>query len=306
MKDRPPKPLFLGLMLTCMILTWTINFIAGKIALRHIPVMALVTGRLELAALVMAGVYFLTPRRTKLDRRDIGMFIVLGILGVVLNQGGFTMGLKYTTVGHSAIIIALAPVMVLLLARIWGLEAISLRKGVGMALCLAGAIALGSENGFGSLGMGTLKGDLITLISVAAYALYAVLGKKVVQKYDTVTMNFFNFLTAAVFLLPLATYEWTRLDWRGVGWAGWAGMAYMAIFSSVVGYMIYYWALRHMEASRLAATTYIEPVLALILGVIILGEHLTGHLFIGGALVLTGVYITERDMGDKVLPPEPV
>ena len=79
----------------------------------------------------------------------------------------------------------------------------------------------------------------------------------------------------------------------------------MAVLSSVVAYLIYYWALRHMDASRLAATTYIEPVLAMILGAIFLGEHFTPHVLTGGALVLTGVYITERSMGDEALPPEP-
>lgn len=305
MKKQKPNPILLFTMIALMVLIWTVNFVAGKIALRHMPAMLLVSSRLELAALVMAVIYFLSPRRTKLDRRDIKTFLLLGILGVVINQGGFTLGLKYTSVGHSAIIIALAPVVVLLLAGIAGLETITRGKALGMALCFVGVIVLGSENGLGSGGAGSLVGDLITFASVTGYSIYAVLAKRVVDRYDTVTMNFFNFLIAAIVALPLASYEWVHADWTSVGWAGWAGLAYMAILSSVVGYMIYYWALRHMDASRLAATTYIEPLLAILLGAVFLGERFTAHLLAGGALVLTGVYITERSLGDEALPPEP-
>ena len=132
------------------------------------------------------------------------------------------------------------------------------------------------------------------------------MAKRVEHKYDTVTLNFFNFLVAGIILLPLAIREGLRLDWQSVGWTGWLGLAFMSICSSVIAYLIYYWALRHMEASRLAATTYVEPVFVPILSVFLLGEHFTKHLLIGGALVLAGVYITERNLGDQAVPPEPI
>jgi drug/metabolite transporter (DMT)-like permease len=295
MNNHRPNPVVLATSVAFMLIIWTINFIVGKIALRHLPALTLVSFRLVLAAIVMSAIYLATPpRRPRLDKGDGLTFVILGIVGVVLNQGGFTYGLNFTTVGHSAIIIAIAPVIVLLLARFSGLELISRRKAFGIALCFAGAVFLATENGVTSFGATTIKGDLVTLQSVFAYSIFVVLAKKVAHKYDTVTMNFFNFAVAGVALLPLAIHEAIHLDWRSVGWAGWAGLTYMSVLASVTAYMIYYWALRHMEASRLAATTYIEPVLVLILGFFILGERLTMHVAIGGALVLAGVYITER------------
>jgi len=296
----------LGAMLALMIASWSVNFIAAKIALRHLPALTLVCLRLELATVVMAVIYGLAPRRTKLDRRDIGLFFLLGILGVIVNQGGFTYGLKFTSVGHSSVLIALSPVMVLLLARFAGLETISRRKAIGIALCFTGAMALASERGLGSFGSETLSGDSITFVSVTGYAMWAVMAKKAIAKYDTISMCFFNFLAAGICLAPFTIYSCARLDWRHVGWAGWAGLGYMVVFSSVVGYLIYFWALGHMDASRVAAAVYIEPILAMGLAIVILGERLTAHLFIGSVFILSGVYITERDMGEKALPPEPV
>jgi drug/metabolite transporter (DMT)-like permease len=84
------------------------------------------------------------------------------------------------------------------------------------------------------------------------------------------------------------------LAWAGVPWEGWAGLLYMALLASVVAYLIFYWALRHLAASRLAAFTYIQPVLATLLGIEYLGERLTKNVVIGGALILAGVYLAER------------
>ena len=300
-------------MITLMVLVWTVNFVAGKLAMRHISVFVLTPFRLELAFAVMALIYFFAPGRTAARKRlrgnlqweDLKKFAVLGILGVVINQGGFTMGLGYTTVSHSAIIIALAPVTVLLMARWSGLEKISRQKAVGVAVCVAGAAVLASESWVG-FGAGTLTGDVITFISVVGYAAYAVVAKPMVVKYDTVTMNFFMFATAAIVLLPWSVVEAVRLDWRAVDWQAWAGMAYMGMCSSVLGYMIYYWALRHMEASRLAATTYIEPVLAILLGVIFVGERVTVRSAVGGLLILLGVWVAERNGGEELGPAAPV
>jgi drug/metabolite transporter (DMT)-like permease len=307
MNNHRPRPAVLLSLVSLMLFIWMINFIVGKITLRHFPVLTLVSFRLVLASLLMSAIYLCTPRKMRLERSDGPRFILLGILGVVLNQGGFTYGLNFTTAGHSSIIIAIAPVVVLILARLSGLETISRRKALGIALCFAGAIVLATENGITAFASSaTLKGDLITLQSTLAYSIFVILAKKVVEKYDTVTMNFFNFLVAGICMLPLAIRGGMQLDWRSVGWAGWAGLSFMAGCSSVIAYMIYYWALQHMEASRLAATTYIEPVFVPILGVFILGEQLTAHLLIGGALVLIGVYITERNLGERAVPPEPV
>jgi drug/metabolite transporter (DMT)-like permease len=301
-----PRPAVLFSLVTLMLVFWTINFIVGKITLRHFPVVTLVSFRLVLASIVMTLIYVATPRKTRFDRRDGPLFIILGIVGVILNQGGFTYGLNFTTAGHSAIIIAIAPVIVLILARAVGLETLSRRKAIGISLCFIGALVLAAENGFTAIGSQTLKGDLITLQSVLGYSIFVIMAKRVEHKYDTVTLNFFNFLVAGIILLPLAIREGLRLDWQSVGWTGWLGLAFMSICSSVISYLIYYWALRHMEASRLAATTYVEPVFVPILSVFLLGEHVTKNLLIGGALVLAGVYITERNLGDQAVPPEPI
>jgi drug/metabolite transporter (DMT)-like permease len=281
--------------LAAMLLVWCFNYTAGKIALRHMDPLSLASIRIELAAVLMLVVYFSRRDRSPLHLRDLWTFTYLGFLGVVLNQGFYTVGLAYTTSEHSVLVIALSPIVVLLFARAMRLEAFTPAKIAGMAIAFLGVMLLETESG--SLGHTPLVvGDVITLIGVAGFAVYSVLGKKVLARseYDAVSFNTFSLVAAAVMLLPLALRQGIELDWKSVGWAGWAGLGYMTVFSSVAAYTLFYWLLRHMEASRVAAINYLQPFIVILLSMAFLGEHPTGHLLAGGALVLVGVYLAER------------
>jgi drug/metabolite transporter (DMT)-like permease len=284
----------LALALGSMLFLWTFNYILGKVALRHIDPVSLAVFRFELAALVMVVIYLLRREgRTPLRRADIGSVVVLGILGVILNQGGFTVGLNFTSSDHSAVIAGVAPVMVLLFASVLRLEALTPAKMLGMAISFTGVLVLETEHGYPSRSP-FLTGDIITLVSTVGYALYAVYGKKMARAYDAISMNTYLLTTAAIVLLPLAIRQAIVIDWRGVGWLGWAGVVYMAICSSVAAYTIFYWALRYMEASRVAVVSYFQPIAVILFSVPILGERPTPHLLAGAALVLLGVYLAER------------
>jgi drug/metabolite transporter (DMT)-like permease len=121
-----------------------------------------------------------------------------------------------------------------------------------------------------------------------------VLGKKVARQYDTLTMNTVNLAAAAILLLPVTIHQAVHLDWAHVGWPAWAGLTYMAVISSVAAYTLFYWVLRFMDASRVAAINYLQPIGALLVAAAFLGEVPTRHLLIGGALILAGVYLAER------------
>lgn len=291
-RSAAPSPTRLFGWIGVTVLIWSFNFIIAKVALRHFEPLTLASFRVLLSTLLLAPVFFLRPGRATFGRADAKTFLLLGLLGVAINQVFFTVGLNFTSVAHSALIIGMGPIYVLLLAWLQGLEALTWRKLAGMLVAFSGVIVLATEHGF-SLQGGTLLGDLITLSGSWAFAFYTVLGKKVARKYDSVDMNFFNYLVGAGLILPVAVRQALLLDWSRPGLEGWAALGYMAALASVASYLIYFWALRHLAASRLVAFSYLQPVMATLLGVLLLGEHFTLHLVVGGVLVLVGVYYTE-------------
>lgn len=290
---RRPSSFVLAAVLVTMLLIWSCNYIIGKITLRHIDPFTLVSFRFPIAAVVALSVYFSRSNRARLHPRDLWTFIYLGFFGILINQGCFTIGLNFTTSEHSAIIVSLAPLVVLFCAWMLKLESLTAGKAFGMLISIAGALLLEIHHGT-SGHTPTLLGDAITLCGVMGFATYTVLGKRVAADYDAISMTAFNIAVATILISPLTVHEALRLDWGSVGWAGWTGLLYMSILSSTAAYMMFYWILRYMEASRVVVLNYCQPVIVVLLSVPILGEHPTRSFIIGSALVLLGVYMAEH------------
>jgi drug/metabolite transporter (DMT)-like permease len=127
--------------------------------------------------------------------------------------------------------------------------------------------------------------------------MYMVLGKRLGGRYDPLTMTAFSHYGGALIVLPVAIYRVIKLGsvehWQAVAWSSWAALFYMAIFSSAVAYVFYFWVLRYLQASQLSAFTYLLPVVATVLGILWLGEKGSWNQVLGGALALSGVYWIE-------------
>jgi drug/metabolite transporter (DMT)-like permease len=304
---RAPSRAVIQASIVLLVVIWAVNFIAGKIALRDFPAVTLASLRVVLAGFVMIPTYLFCSRlpafveaahaRHKgFTLHDFWTFLYLGFFGVTVNQMCFTIGLRYTSVSHASVIVGMGPIYTLVLAALLRLETATWRKAVGMAIALAGILVMASEQGL-SAHSPSLLGDAIVMTGSIGFAMYVVLGKRVAGKYDTLTMTAFNHFAGALLILPLAMHE-TRIltvteKWRAIQWTGWAAMLYMAIFSSAMAYVFYFWLLRYLEASQLSAFSYLLPILATILGILWLGEKGSWSQIIGGALALGGLYWIE-------------
>jgi drug/metabolite transporter (DMT)-like permease len=290
-----------------VVVVWAFNFIAAKIGLRYLPPLTMASFRVTIAGLSMVPAYLVCSRWTSfadaqragakgLRRRDLWTFAYLGFFGVVVNQMCFTMGLRYTSVSHAAVIVGMGPIYTLALAVLFGLERATWHKVVGMAIAFAGVAVLASENGI-SPRSPSLLGDAITMTGSIGFATYAVLGKRVAGRYDALTMVAFNHFAGAMIILPAALHQARKLgplaNWRAIPWQGWAAVLFMAVCSSAIAYLLYFWLLRYLEASQLSAFTYLLPVLAVILGILLLGERGSPMQIVGGVLALGGVYWVE-------------
>ncbi len=293
---RGPGRAVLAASIALVILIWAINFIAAKIGLRSLPAATLATFRVVLAGAVMLPSYLLCSRMPAFAEAAESRRRNMGFFGVVMNQICFTVGLRYTSVSHAAVIVGMGPIYTLIFAVLLKLETATWRKVVGMLMAFAGIAVLTSENGI-SARSPSVQGDAITMTGSVGFALYVVLGKRLGSRYDALTMTAFSHFAGALVVLPVAIYRAYMLgsgaQWRAVSWTGWTALLYMAIFSSAVAYVIYFWVLRYLEASQLSAFSYLLPVVATILGILWLGEKGSWNQVLGGVLALGGVYWIE-------------
>jgi drug/metabolite transporter (DMT)-like permease len=289
-------------------LSWAGNMVAGKEALREISPLALAQFRVGGAALILLALFSAWPAcrpgrpgrpELRLARREWGRLIVLSLFGIALNQILFIGGLSRTSVAHTGLLVALGPVMVLMLSVGSRLEALTGAKVAGMLLSFAGVGILTSGRFAGARQPTGWTGDLIVLSSSAVFAVYTVLLKKDAHRYDALTLNALTYALGAILLVPVCAKPFLEMRWRAVTVMGWFGALYMVVLGSVIAYLIYAFALTELAASRVAAFSYLQPVIATGLAIWLLAEKLTGGVVAGGVLILGGVYLAERERGEE-------
>jgi len=290
MAQRPSRTK-LYLLIGLMTFIWALNYIVTKAVSPHLPLLTLAAVRTVVAGLCVLPV-FLIKGEGRWRRQDLPAMLVLGLCGVAMNQIFFVMGMGQTSVAHAAIIAAVAPVQVLLLAAIRGQEKLNSWKLAGLAVAFSGVGLLQLSKG-GSAGASTV-GDLFIYGSTLLFAGFSVYGKDYTQRLGTFTMTGFAYMLSGVAMLPVVGFTGQNVAWGQLSWTVWAGIFYMASCSSVLAYLIFYYALTWVPASRVAAFSYTQPILASLLGWLLLGESLTMVVMASAALVLAGVLLVER------------
>jgi drug/metabolite transporter (DMT)-like permease len=271
------------------------TYIAGKRALAELSPLDVALARFSLAALVHAGV--LWRLRVRFERRDLPGIAALGVLAVAVNQLLFLGGLALSTPGHAALLYAMTPIFVFLIERLRGRERSTPRKVAGIAIAFGGTVIVLSARGV--LGVAgardVLAGDVLLLGAVITWSLYAVGGKAYAARYGGLAAGAGTLVAGTLLCVPpgLAFFFHPGKVAAASGW-GLASLAYLVLVTSVLAWLIYYWALGRAEASRVAVWSNLQPVLTALLAWAVYGEALTAPFLAGGAMVVAGVLLTER------------
>jgi drug/metabolite transporter (DMT)-like permease len=282
-------------LIVLMLLCWSGNYVAAKVVFREIPPMLAMALRTFVAAALMIPIYLGSKRSASIwNMREFGKLAALGILGMVMNQLFWTLGVARTTVVHSSMIMGTVPVWVLLLAAMLGLEKITIAKSAGIAIALAGVTLLQLGRANPNNRTATVLGDFLVVLCALALAGMTAFGKRFRPVSGPVAANAVGYIGGAILLLPAFLLSSRGFDFSRITPAAWAGILYMGVVSSVIGYMIYYYALPRIPASRMATFQYLQPVFASLMAVVMLGEEVTAAALAAGGVIFTGVLISER------------
>lgn len=279
---------------------WAANIIAGKLVLESMSALALAQLRV-LGAMVLFGALFFSWRgrpSLRLTRREWKFLALTAFFGITLNQLFFIGGIGKTSAAHAGLIVALGPVMVLILSCAMRLEALTLVKSLGAVISFVGVGVLTAGKAAQINGSNWI-GDAILFVGSAVFAYYTILVKEVADRYDALTLNVIIFALGSLFMLPVGGWAVAHVHWSALDAEAWWGMAFIVVFGSVISYLVYAFALTELTASRVAAFAYLQPVIATLLGIWLLAETLTARIVIGGALILFGVYLAEREKGEE-------
>ncbi|MFP4369197.1 MAG: DMT family transporter [Candidatus Kapaibacterium sp.] len=229
----------------------------------------------------------------RLEKKDILTLLILGILNVPVNQLLFFTSVHMTTAPNVALAYALSPAFVYVIAAIFLKEKSSFLKLSGIFLAFAGTFLIIFNRGF-DLSSEYFLGNILILIASFSWALYTVIGRNISRKYGAVNSTAMSMIIGYILYLPIFLILPQQVDLSIIEPVHWVQLVYLGLFTSVVGYALWYFGLTKIDAGRVAVFNNVQPVLTTILSMIFLSYTISIEFVIGGVLIITGVIITQR------------
>jgi len=271
---------------------WGSTYLAIGIAVEHIPPALMCATRFTIAGVVMLAWCAVTGRRVRHSPRDLFHMAVVGIL--LLMGGNLTLSYaeRIVPTGLSALLIAITPLWFLVLdSLILRDHHISQRGKIGLLLGIAGIVVLiwPELTTPASIGRRELWWSIALLAGSFTWALGSVLSKKwqnadpfSATAWQVVFAGLANLLFAVLFE-RVSGVQWTA---RGIG-----AMLYLVVCGSWIGYTAYIWLLQHVPTSKVATYAYVNPVVAVFLGWLVLHERIDHFIVLGTAVVVASVVL---------------
>ncbi|ARK30831.1 DMT family transporter [Halalkalibacter krulwichiae] len=273
--------------------TWGSGFIAGKVAIESFEPATIAFLRFLGAALFLFPIMWLVEKNIpKITRKDWLLFALLGLTGIAIYNICFFLASKYAPVIKSSLFIGTNPMLIMLLSGLFLKEVITKRNVAGLFLAFLGVIIVITEGKMSVILLFEFEWiDLILLFAVITWAVYSVLGRIVLRKFSSIVSTTYAVAFGTIFLLPFSLFEkpWTHMATSTP--ASWFAIAYMSLFVTVIGFILYYYGIQQIGASKAAIFINVMPVSAVMMAAIFLGEELTVTTVIGATLVVTGVYV---------------
>ena len=286
----------LGAVYAALVLQVVINagtYLAGKRAMEELPPTTAVLWRFLLCAVVFILLLLFTPGPKLPPRSEWRRVLLLGLLAGPLNQMLFFAGLARSTASHAALLYALTPLGVYLLSLARGRERRSARTTLGILTAFGGVVVLLLGRGLAHA-RGSLTGDLLILAAVAAWVVFTTEGKPFAAAHGPLRSTAWSMVAATLLLVPLMPANLQPARTFSASPMALGSIAYLAVLTSVVAYLIWYYALSRVPASRVAIFSNLQPAMSALAAWGLLGEALPPELLLGGALVLVGVRLTQR------------
>jgi drug/metabolite transporter, DME family len=253
-----------------------------------LPPLTLAAIRLAMAVVGLLVIVILSGDRSRLRvrREDISFFLLFGLVCITICMACWVYAVSLLDVGVATVLNYTSPAWTAFLA--WPLlgERIDRQKIVALALTGAGVtlIARLLDANFLSL---NATGVLLALATGPAWGLYGILGRRLLRRYNSWTILLYTFAAGTLFTLPLVSPDGLRQVAARPSALLW--MAFLALVPSIGGYGLYTIGLRHLNATVAAILATLEPLIAVLLAWVFLGETLTGLQFVGAGLVIAGV-----------------
>ncbi len=287
--------IYSGFLIICLL--WGSSWAAVKLGLETVPPFLSLGVRFSIASIILGLVILVRRLDVPTDKKFWKLVLILCSTSFTIPFVLIYWAQIKVNSGLASVLFATFPFWVAILSHFFlPDERITSQRIVGMVLGFLGVIVI-FNNGFSSVSSSTFLGMIAIIIGaiIQAYGLVAL--RRFGKQMHPVMLNFWPILLSSIvlFAVSIGSEDYSRVlfDMKAVG-----SIVYLSIFCTVVTFVIYFWLVKHIEAVILSLSAFITPVIAVFIGVIMMGEGFTSTAYIGSSIVLIGVAVAT--IGDLV------
>ena len=276
------------------VVLWGASPVAAKIAVSSLSPMMVAILRTVIGGLIALPVAMLLRIPLPADRAQRRLLVLSGFCGFVAFPMLFTLGILHTSANHASMILAGLPVLTGLIAMTWDRKRPNSAWWIGCTIAMAGEALLifGHDDGATKA---SVHGDLLVLASNVFASLGYVAGGRLEREgYSAMGTTFYGVGLYALVLWPLLFIFEPGTAPLAVPTGIWLSIAYLAVGVTIVGYVLWYWALGQGGIARIALLQFLQPVSGVILAAILLGEEFGAIFITASGVILLGVWYALR------------
>lgn len=281
-------------------LFFAINFTAVKFLLNdgYIKSFALNLVRVGVCAVLLWGLYFFKPIKSKIERRDYGRLFLCALTGIAINQLLFVKGLSLTYSIHASLLMLVTPILITIMAAFFLKEKLGIPKIIGLLLGVVGAVVLVIDRTISSGASNPILGDILIIVNAICYTFYFILVKPLMLKYNPIVVMRMLFSMGFFLILPFCFVQFTQTDFTAFSNVAWMNITIICVLGTFLAYIFNVYGIKHLGASMAGAYIYIQPVLAAIIAIIFLGESINLQKITAGLMIAAGVFISNKKWGN--------
>lgn len=275
--------------LTFCVIVWGSNFVFGKILVQYFSPTVLTLFRLVFIVLLLVGLAVYQKQFQPLPKTAIPTIIFLGIVGVFINQWSFFVGLQTADSTTSALILALTPILAGFLAAIFLKEKLTIKMGIGSVVAIIGIFIVVTKGNFTTVAVD--KGLIWIVLTMVTFAIMIILTRVLAQRIEPLAITLYSNIVALIIAIPV-TFLWDKPIIVSTNFSMWALLIGTAIVVHGIATLIWNQNIRHVDASKAAILSNLEPFIAMIMGLIILLKPITMLEIIGSIFIVGGVILS--------------
>lgn len=296
-----PRSLFTPFAAFWVAMAWSGSWITGKLAVDSAPPIEISSVRFIIALVVLATIVIVT--RADLGRGSLWPVVLAGVFGYFAYNAFVFVGLTMAPASDGALIVPTSiPVLTAIAASFIG-ERLTGAKLAGFAVASVGvALVITAGQTSDEISSRRLTGDLLMLVGAGCWSIYTVLGTIALRTRSPLAVVTIAAPVGAALLFPLGLFEKGYTDVPTWGLDVWLNVLYLALLGSVASFIVFYWVVRRVGAGVAAMTSYLVPILTLVMAVVFLGDRPEPLQLVGGVVILAGVRLATLRLARDAQP----